>query len=91
MRFLDLLNHVLNFMAPAAWVAAAVSGTVWIFMSKRPVAQSRYAQIAINFIVCLSVLALGVLLFGRDGKMATYAAMALAAATSQWVMLRGWR
>lgn len=87
----DLLNHVLNFMAPAAWVAVMVSVVAWIFMPKRPSAQSRCAQVAINFVFCLAALVLGLLLFGRDGKMATYAAMALSVATSQWLMLRGWR
>ena len=37
------------------------------------------------------VLALGLWFFGRDGKIATYSAMVLMCATSQWVMLRGWR
>jgi hypothetical protein len=88
---LDLLNHLLNFMAPAAWVAVAVTFGARFFMPKRPVARSRYAQAAINFAVCLGALVLGLLVFGRDGKMATYAAMVLLGATSQWVMLRSWR
>ena len=87
----DLLNHLLNFVAAAAWVAVVVSAMAWVFMPKRALAQSRSAQVAINFVVCLAVLFIGLLLFGRDGKMATYAAMVLLGATSQWVMLRGWR
>jgi len=31
------------------------------------------------------------LVFGHDGKMATYAAMVLACGTSQWVAAKGWR
>lgn len=88
---LDLLNHLLNFMAPAAWVAIAVTVLARFFMPKRPVARSQTAQVAINFAVCLAALVLGLLVFGRDGKMATYAAMVLLGATSQWVMGRGWR
>jgi hypothetical protein len=88
---LDLLNHLLNFVAPAAWVAVVVTMVARIFMKKRPVAQSLQAQIAVNFAVCLVALVLGLVVFGRDGKMATYAAMALLGASSQWVMLRGWR
>ena len=88
---LDLLNHLVNFMAPAAWVAMAVTVVARLFMPKRPAALSQSAQVAINFVVCLAVLVLGLLVFGRDGKMATYAAMVLSGATSQWVMGRGWR
>ena len=88
---LDLLNHLMNFMAPAVWVAVAVTFLARIFMPKRPVARSLRAQVAINFTVCLAALLMGLLVFGRDGKMATYAAMALLGATSQWAMLRDWR
>jgi hypothetical protein len=48
-------------------------------------------QIAINFIVCAVALGFGLWFFGRDGKMATYAVMALLCSSSQWLMLRGWR
>ncbi len=37
------------------------------------------------------VLGIGLWVFGHDGKMLTYTGMALLSATSQWVMLRGWR
>ena len=37
------------------------------------------------------VLVAGLVFFGRDGKMATYAALVLAIASSQWLLLRGWR
>lgn len=87
----DLLNHLLNFMAPAAWVAMAITVLARFFIPKRPAARSQSAQVAINFAVCLAALVLGLLVFGRDGKMATYAAMVLLGATSQWVMGRGWR
>lgn len=86
-----LLNHLLNFVAPALWLALIVTLVARIFIRKSPVATALYAQIAINFIVCVMVLAMGLWFFGRDGKMATYTAMALLCATSQWVMLRGWR
>ena len=88
---LDLLNHLLNFVAPALWLAVLVTLVARLFMKKRPVALAFYAQVAINFVACVMVLALGLWFFGRDGKMFTYTAMALLCATSQWVMLRGWR
>ena len=46
------------------------------------------SRAAIIFIVNMFVLIAGLVLFGNDGKMATYAALVLAAATCQWVMSR---
>jgi hypothetical protein len=37
------------------------------------------------------VLLAGLWFFGRDGKMLTYAALVVASATVQWVMLGLWR
>ena len=88
---LDLLNHLLNFVAPALWLAVLVTLVARLFMKKRPVAPAFYAQVAINSVACVMLLALGLWFFGRDGKMSTYTAMAVVCATSQWVMLRGWR
>lgn len=88
---LDLLNHLLNFVAPALWLAVLVTLVARIFIKKRPVAIGLYAQVAINLIVCVLVLWLGLWFFGHDGKMLTYTGMALVCATSQWFMLRGWR
>lgn len=33
----------------------------------------------------------GLAYFGNDGKMATYAALVVACASSQWVLVKGWR
>ena len=85
-----LLNHLLNFLAPALLVAVLVTLTARVFMKKRPVARSLYAQSAINFVVSVVALSVGLWFFGHDGKMATYAGMALLCASSQWLMLRGW-
>jgi hypothetical protein len=86
-----LLNHLLNFVAPALAVAALVTLVARFFMKKVPVAPVLSKQFAINFIVASVLLAVGLLFFGRDGKMVTYAGMAMACATSQWLMLRCWR
>lgn len=95
MTALNLTNQLLNFMAPAAFVALlVVLGTrlfVLLFRSKRPVALSVWAQLAIVFVVSLVVLVAGLVMFGRDGKMASYALLAVGAATCQWVLLRGWQ
>ena len=90
-----LLDHILNFLAPAAALALLLVLLSQIFSrflaSKKPLTQSIYAQAAIIFIVNVLVLAAGLMLFGNDGKMATYAALVLASAVCQWVLWRGWR
>lgn len=86
-----VLNHLLNFVAPALALALGVTLGARILMSKRPPALALPAQFTINLIVSALALALGLLLLGRDGKMASYAAMTLACATSQWLMARGWQ
>ena len=89
MGFFDLLNHVLNFLAPAAWMAVAMSLAPRIFKKNRPIKPSLRAMAAINFIVSVAALLLGLVFFGRDGKMASYSAMVFLCASSQWWMLRG--
>ena len=88
MGFFDFLNHVLNFAAPAAWLAVFMSLAPRVFKINRPIKPSLRAMAAINFIVSIAALLLGLIFFGRDGKMASYVAMVLLCATSQWLMLR---
>ncbi|MDW5443832.1 hypothetical protein [Polaromonas sp. SM01] len=94
MTALNLINQLLNFMAPAAVVALLVVLLSWVFSqffrSNRPLALSLWAQIAIVFVVSAALLLGGLVFFGRDGKMASYALLALGAASCQWVLLRGW-
>ena len=85
---LDLLNHVLNFAAPALVVGLLLALIAPIFYRKVPLAQTLYVQVAINFVAGLAALVGGLMFFGRDGKMATYAAMVLACAASQWWVMR---
>ena len=90
-----LTDHLLNFIAPAAALALLLVLSSRLFSrfltSKQPLAQSKWAQAAIIFIVNVVVLIAGLVLFGNDGKMATYAAMVLASAACQWVLWRGWQ
>ena len=88
-----LTDHLLNLVAPAAVVALLLVLLASFFgrflSTKKPVDQSIWAQAAIIFIVNLLVLIAGLVLFGNDGKMATYAALVLAAAACQWILRRG--
>jgi hypothetical protein len=84
---LDTLNHLLNFVAPAAWMAVLLALLARLLLKKTTSALSLRRQMAINFAACVSVLVLGLWFFGRDGKMASYVVMAALCATSQWLLL----
>lgn len=90
-----LTNHLLNFMAPAAFVALGLVLLARVFarffVSKPPLVAGLCAQLAIVFVANVLVLATGLVFFGNDGKMATHAAMVLVAAVCQWVLWRGWK
>ncbi|MBX9816536.1 MAG: hypothetical protein K2X79_00840 [Burkholderiaceae bacterium] len=85
---LDLLNHLLNFAAPALALGLVLAFLAPVFIKNKAMARTRTAQAAINFVVGLLALLAGLLFFGRDGKMASYAALVLATASSQWWALR---
>ena len=90
-----LIEHLVNFMAPALFVAlglvlaARLAGH--FFRSKRPLAPSLSAQVAIIFIVNILILLAGLVVFGSDGKMLTYAALVLGAALCQSLLLGNFR
>ncbi|MDB5732507.1 MAG: hypothetical protein JWQ03_2402 [Variovorax sp.] len=91
MTALDLLNHLLNFMAPAFFVALLLAACGRFLLPKTPLAPALWAQFAINFMVGVAVLAAGLVLLGRDGMMATYGVLVAVCGTVQWGLLRGWR
>ena len=87
----DLLNHLLNFVGPAAGVALLTAALSRIFIRKVPAATAWWAQVATNFVAGSSVLLAGLWFFGADGRMATYGALVLVCGTVQWALVRGWR
>ncbi|MES2687428.1 MAG: hypothetical protein V4706_11440 [Pseudomonadota bacterium] len=93
MTALNLINQLLNFVAPAACVALLLVLLTRIFSgflrSKRPSTHTLWGQAAIIFVAGVMMLLVGLVLFGRDGKMASYALLAVGAASCQWVLLRG--
>jgi chromate transport protein ChrA len=91
MGVLDAFLHGINFVLPAIFVAFLVAGAGRFFKQKMPLARTFVAQAAINFVVCVAVLIIGLILTGRDGKMNTYLAMVLASATVQWFLSGAWR
>ena len=88
---LTLIDHLLNFVAPAFFVALTLAIlTRWMFRRSAG-APGFWAQIAVNFIAGAAVLAAGLMYFGRDGKMATYAALVVVCGTVQWFVAGGYR
>lgn len=85
---LDLLNHLLNFAAPALVVGVLLAILAPLLYRKVSLAHSLHVQVAINFVAGLAALVGGIVFFGRDGKMLSYAAMVLACAVSQWWAMR---
>ncbi len=87
----DFLNHLLNFVGPAAGVALLTAALSRIFIRKGPVTPAWWAQVAINLMSGSGVLLAGLWFFGADGRMATYGALVVVCGTVQWALLRGWR
>lgn len=85
------MNHLLNFAAPAFFLAAGMALCARFLGLNHSVTFSWRAQVAINSIVGCGVLAAALWWFGRDGKMASYVALILSSALCQWVFSRGWR
>ncbi|MBC7215361.1 MAG: hypothetical protein H5U28_09160 [Burkholderiaceae bacterium] len=88
MSLFAALDHLLNFLAPAAGVALLLVAGTQVLIRKRQSALSWRAQAAILFIVGAAVLVAGLVLLGRDGKMLIYGALVLACASCQWMLLR---
>lgn len=88
MSLFALIDHLLGFIAPALGVALGVT-LAGRWMGRRGAMPWRRTLVH-TFIGTLVLLA-GLVLFGRDGKMATYAALVVAIATSEWLLERSWR
>ena len=89
-----LTDHILNLMAPAAFVALVLVLLMRLFAafskSKKAARHALWSEVAIIFVANLIVLIAGLVILGNDGKMAAYAAMVLVAAICKWILERGW-
>ena len=81
---IDLLFHLLNFVAPAAGVSVLLSLTSGFWGGRAAARLGFWQRCLINFIVGSLVLAVALVLLGRDGKMMAYLALVLAIASSEW-------
>ena len=82
---------MLSFAAPALAVALLVALGGRLLLPAAAPRPAWWVLFAINFLAGVAALAAGLWYFGRDGKMASYAAMVLAVASAQWLGGRAWR
>ena len=87
----DLFFHLLNFVAPAAALACVLVLAGHGLRPSAPPLLAWWLQWCVVCAVGAAVLLGGLWWWGRDGKMATYAALVVAAATAQWLLVRGWK
>ena len=88
---LAFIIHAFSFAAPARVLALLVPAAARVVLPRGAPRLGWLASFAINFVAGLVVLGAGLWFFGRDGKMATYAALVVVVATCQWLSGRGWR
>jgi hypothetical protein len=81
---LDGLWHLLNFVAPAFGVAL-LSASLMKWLWRRELVAVPWRRLVV-WAAAAGVLALlaGLLVFGRDGKIATYGALIVASALALW-------
>jgi zinc transporter ZupT len=90
MNLHDIAFHLLNFVAPALALALLVPLLAWPIFRKRT-ATPWWGQVLVNFAVGVVALLASLWWLGRDGKMLGYSLLVLAVASSQWLLVRGWR
>jgi hypothetical protein len=88
MTFATAFWHLIGFLTPAlglGLIAASLVRLMWR-RATRPIGWVRLA--AVSVLACLLAGLAAIVLTGRDGTMAGYAAMVLGCAIAQWWMLR---
>ena len=87
MGILDLFFHFTNFLLPAVAVACLLTPGVVGWRGLRlsgPAARRLWHVLFVLGGVGVGVLLIGLAWYGRDGKMATYAALVLAMGSTAW-------
>ena len=81
---LDGLWHVLNFVAPALGVAVLTASLAKLAWRRELAPVSWRLLVTCAAVAGVLVLLGGLLVFGRDGKMATYGALVVVTALTLW-------
>ena len=84
MDLLDVVWHLLNFVAPAIGVALFAASLAKLAWRRELAAVSWRRLVLWSALAGLVALVAGLVLFGRDGKMITYAALVVASALALW-------
>lgn len=87
---LDFVVHFGGFLAPAAFLALVLPPLARLLL-RRLKGPALPWQVLVVFVAAALTLAAGLWFFGRDGKMATYAAVVVVSAAAQWLLLRAWK
>ena len=84
---LDLINHLMNFAAPAIFVGFFLALVAPRVLRRAPRRGTLTRRVLANSVCGLCALVAGLWFFGNDGKMASYLALLVASAASQfWLM-----
>jgi hypothetical protein len=81
---LDALLHLLNFLAPAVGVGLLASLLAKGLWRKQLRAASLKSLVVWTAVVGMGVLAAGLVVFGRDGRMTTYGLLVLSTTLVLW-------
>lgn len=87
MTFLEFLGHSAGFMAPAVVMAFILWGVPRLRRAGRAAPGARLEAFML-VVAGVVVLLAGLVYFGRDGKMATYAALVMVQGTLAWWLHR---
>jgi hypothetical protein len=88
MTFGLLVLHVWGFVLPALAMALFMPWAGRWVMGTGP--RTMRLRVFVHAVSGVLVLVAGLWLHGQDGKMSTYTALVLVAATLEWLMHRGW-
>ena len=89
MNLSQLLLHLAHFGLPALFMAVLMPlAGRWVMGTAT---LPWWRRVLWHLVAGMGVLVAGLLLQGHDGRMATYAALVLVAATLEWALHRGWR
>jgi len=82
---------LLNFVAPALFLALALALAARWMLPRDAGAPGLWVQVGLNAVAGVAVLAIGLWVFGRDGRMASYVALVGVGASAQWALSRSWK